>query len=244
MSSVIDPILTSSRRARRTRTALLWAAAVTLVLYAVPFGNWVLYPLMLLSTFVHEMGHGMAAVALGGDFLYFKLWSDGSGVAAFSGAFGAFGRAMTSGGGLLGPAILAAVLFLAGRHARTATAALTILAIVCVIADVMVVRNIFGFAYVAVLAAVLGFTARRAPPDVAQAAVVFLAIQLCASVFSRGDYLFTQMASTGGGLLPSDTEQIAQALGGPYWFWGAVVAAISLAVLGFGLTAFWRSLKT
>ena len=40
--------------------------------------------------------------------------------------------------------------------------------------------------------------------------VVFLAVQLCTSVFSRIDY-GSQHAHTGGGALPSDSEQIAMA---------------------------------
>ena len=70
------PPFAPARHANRARIALFGAAVVTIVLYFVPFGKYVLYPLMLFSTFVHEMGHGLTA-ALGGDFLYFKMWADG-----------------------------------------------------------------------------------------------------------------------------------------------------------------------
>lgn len=242
--SGVDPILLDARRSRRTRTALIWAALATLVLYAIPFGNLVLYPLMLFSTFVHEMGHGMTAVLLGGEFRYFKLWPDGSGLASYSGHFSSLDQAITAAGGLLGPAVLAALLFVLGRRTTTAAATLLVMAVVAVAADLWVVRNLFGFGYVAVVALVLGWIARKASPQVSQGVVVFLAIQLCASVFSRSDYLFTRAADTSGGLLPSDTEQIAQALGGPWWLWGSVVAIISLAILGAGLIGFVRSLRT
>ena len=55
------------------------------------------------------------------------------------------------------------------------------------------------------------------------------------SVFSRGDYLFKPAAKTTAGLMPSDTAQIAAALFLPYWFWGALIGALSLAILGCGL---------
>ena len=60
------------------------------------------------------------------------------------------------------------------------------------------------------------------------------------SRFSRGDYLFTPYADTGGGRLPSDVGQIATALWLPYWFWGALCAVASLWVLGWGVQRYWR----
>ena len=97
------PPLASVRHANRARVALIGAAIATVVLYFIPFGNYVLYPLMLFSTFVHEMGHGLTAMVLGGDFLYFKMWADGSGVAAYAGHFSGFGKALTAAGGPIGP---------------------------------------------------------------------------------------------------------------------------------------------
>jgi bacteriorhodopsin len=39
---------------------------------------------------------------------------------------------------------------------------------------------------------------------------------------------------------PSDTQAMANAIGGPYWFWGAVCAAFSAAVLLAGLWMYIR----
>ena len=61
--------------------------------------------------------------------------------------------------------------------------------------------------------------------------LVFLAVQLALSVFSRSDYLFTSVARTGAGPMPSDVAQMASALFLPFWFWGAACGALSLAVL-------------
>ena len=60
------------------------------------------------------------------------------------------------------------------------------------------------------------------------------------SVFARGDYLFTPVAETAGGAMPSDVGQIAAALVLPYWFWGAVCGGISVLVLGYGVRSYWR----
>ena len=47
---------------RRARITLLLSVVVTIALYAVPYGWYAAYPLMLISTVVHEMGHGIAAL--------------------------------------------------------------------------------------------------------------------------------------------------------------------------------------
>jgi hypothetical protein len=77
----------------------------------------------------------------------------------------------------------------------------------------------------------------------AQLAIVFVAVQLALSVFSRGDYLFTATANTANGPMPSDVAQIAEALVGPYWLWGAVCGATSIGVLMGGLWLYLRDAK-
>jgi len=72
---------------------------------------------------------------------------------------------------------------------------------------------------------------------------VFLSTQLALSVFSRADYLFTAVATTGAGTMPSDTAQIAAALGGPHWAWGLACGAFSIVVLAGGVLWFLRVLR-
>src|SRR5689334_597635 len=43
------------------RTVLLASAAVTLVLYMLPYGEILSRPFLLLSTLAHEMGHGLTS---------------------------------------------------------------------------------------------------------------------------------------------------------------------------------------
>ena len=232
------------RRAGRAQAALVLAALLTLALYFVPFGHYVLYPLMLFSTFAHEMGHGLAAASLGSTFEMFRMWADGSGLATYTGRPTAFGRAVISAGGLLGPSALALIFFMLGRHAAVSRVALYGFGIGCIAADIFVVRNAFGFAFVGVVALLCILIAHKTDEVTTQVVTVFLAIQLSLSVFSRSDYLFMESANTAGGKLPSDTAQIAASLGGPYWLWGIVVGALSLAILVGGMWGFMRALKS
>ena len=225
---------------RQARTALIASALLTAALYAVPFGGFLIYPLLLLSTLAHELGHGLTAQVLGGEFREFYMGPDGSGMAVHAGPSGHVLEAMVSAGGLVGPALVAALCFALARRERVARWALGLLGAGCLAAVALVVNNPFGRWYVGIGGLVLAVLAVRARAALAQSALVFLAVQLALSVFSRADYLFTDTAVTSGGTMPSDTAQIAAALGGPYWLWGAACGLFSVLVLVLGLWLFVR----
>jgi hypothetical protein len=106
--------------------------------------------------------------------------------------------------------------------------------------DLLVVRNTFGFLFIGAVGVVALGLASRASKGMAQVAVVFVATQLALSVYSRSDYLFTDVAQTGAGPMPSDVAHMADALFLPYWFWGGACGLFSMAVLGLGLLWFLR----
>jgi len=224
---------------RRAPRVLVVSVVLTAVLYVIPFGRTVAWPLVLISTLAHELGHGLAAVVLGGHFYSLRLYADGSGVALWGGPLGRVATALVAAAGLVGPALAAFALLIVGHRAAPARRALTILGLVLMVIAVWLVRNPFGLTFTLLLAATLIVTARRAPGS-AQAVVVFLAVQLALAVFSRADYLFTRVALTRSGPMPSDVSVMAQALFLPYWVWGAACAAVSLLLLAAGARGYFR----
>jgi hypothetical protein len=189
---------------------------------------------------VHELGHGVAAVIVGGDFIEFRMWKDGSGVAFHTAPAGGAARAFISAGGLCGPAVAAAAMFAMAPKSKHARMALGAFGGLLVLALVLVVRNQFGAIFTGILAASALAIAIYGGERLAQATLLFLAVQLSLSVYSRGDYLFKQWAETAQGRMPSDSQQMAEALGGSYWFWGGACAVFSAAMLGLGAYTFWR----
>lgn len=225
----------------KARLALAASVLTTFLLYLIPGGRYIIYPLLLLSTLAHELGHGVTAVLVGGRFDRFEMWSDGSGVAYWAGADGRFDLAVVAIGGLVGPAVVAGLGFFWGRTGKGARTTLLVGAAALGLALLLVVRNLFGAVFVALLALFCVLVARRASTEVAQLVLLFLAVQLALSVYSRGSYLFTPVARTAEGVMPSDVAQIEAALWLPYWFWGALCGGFSLAVIVLGLRAFWRT---
>jgi hypothetical protein len=228
--------------ARRTRWFLLGSVVVTLALYHAPYGMLLGLPLLWLSTFVHELGHGLTAALLGGNFESFVMHADGSGVTTWSAGpfFGPVRRALVAAGGLVGPAVAAAVGFVIARKPKAAQVTLLVGTFALVVIGVLVVRNPLGWGFVAGLGLVTGVLATRKDPAVAQLGLVFLSTQLAMAVFSRGDYLFTEYAQTASGRMPSDVGQMAEALLLPYWVWGALCGLFSVAVLALGLWIFFK----
>ena len=246
MGATVESWLKSATRRRRAKHALWWSVGLTVVLYAIPLGGFVVYPLMLFSTLVHELGHGLTSLAVGGTFERMVMFSDGSGVATHGGVpvSAAVSHALVSAGGLLGPSIVAALAFGLARTGRLSKAALALGAVFLAVMMAAFIRNPFGLVFTGLVVFGLGCTALRCSADTAQIVVVFLAVQLSLSVFSRGDYLFVEHAQTGAGVMPSDTAHMAMALGGAYWMWGLACGVFSVLVLGLGVWAFSRALES
>ena len=224
--------------ANRARWFLLGSVLVTGALYTIPYGWYVAYPLVLFSTYVHEIAHGLAAALVGGQFDSLVIHADGSGLASTSGNSGRFAFAFVAGAGLVGPAGGGAAFLMLASRPKLARVGLGLFALLSAVALIWVVRNIFGWCFVGLLTAGCGGAAWRGTAQIAQAMVAFLGVQLALSVFSRADYLFTEVATTGSGRHPSDVANMAEALWLPYWFWGGLCALLSVTALVSGCWAF------
>lgn len=222
----------------RARWFLLGAVLVTGALYTMPYGWYVAYPLVLLSTYVHEIAHGVAAALAGGQFDSLVIHADGSGLASISGNSGRFAIAFVAGAGLVGPAAGGAAFLMLASRPKLARVGLGLFALLSVVALIWVVRNAFGWFFVGLLTAGCGAAAWRGTAQIAQAVVAFLGVQLALSVFSRANYLFTEVATTDSGNHPSDVANMAEALWLPYWFWGGLCALLSVAALAAGCWVF------
>jgi hypothetical protein len=213
---------------------------ITALLYIVPFGRTIAWPLVLVSTLAHELAHGLTAALLGGHFHSLRIQPDASGVALWSGGFGRIATGTVAGAGLLGPAIAAFVLLALGRNQRRARALLGIIGAGLGVLALVLVRNPFGLVFTLLLGSVLLLVSLRVP-RASQTVVILLAVQLALSVFSRSDYLFTRTVLTSAGPMPSDVAVMAASLFLPYWFWGAACGVLSVIFLLLGVKFFFRA---
>ena len=217
------------------RSLLILSSITIALIWQVPYGRQILYPLTLLATFAHEMGHGLTALLVGEQFDQLLLNADGSGMAMWRGNPGRVATALVAAGGLVGPSFAGIGLLLVSRSQRFARAVLATLAVVLVVTVAIWVRNAFGVVFLLSTAAILALAAKVLPAAVASFLLHLMAATLCLSWFTDLDYMFSAQATVNGMVRPSDSAVIADALWLPYWFWGGVVACFSLAVAALGI---------
>jgi hypothetical protein len=232
---------------KQAALVLVGSVALTLAMALVPSGDtaaWLLAPFRWLEIYVHEFGHGVAAMLAGGHFDKFQMWSD-SGVATSSNVPEGLPRAFVAAGGLCGPAVVGAIFLAVGRNVRLARLALGGFGAFMAVSLVLWTRTPFGWGFGAVVAALSLLVAFRGSARLAQTLLVFLSVQLALSVYTDRGYLFMQYGDLQNGQhMASDTQHMSDAIGMPYWFWGITCGAFSLLVLLGGLWMYIRPGRT
>ncbi|MBD2346540.1 M50 family metallopeptidase [Anabaena subtropica] len=238
-----ETLLHQEAPAEVERMGLTWlvgAAIATAVLWQFPGGDYILYPFTILATWFHEMGHGLMALLLGGQFLKLQIFGNGSGVAtyAISTSLGPIGPGLVAAAGPMGPPLAGAALILASRSFIAASLSLKILGSFLLISTLIWVRSAFGLVAIPLLGLIILGISLKAPRWMQGFAIQFLGVQACISTYHQLNYLFSYSA---GPLGLSDTAQMQRYLLLPYWFWGGLMAIASLIILIQSLRVAYRS---
>lgn len=228
---------------RHAWQAILIALTLSIALMWIPQLALLGWPLLLGSTLAHELGHGLTALLLGGRFESLDLYADGSGVAAYRAAFSRSEIAIVAAAGLLGPPLASFALFLSGRNSRSSHIGLGLLGLLLAVVALWWAGNLLTIVFCGALAALLILAAIFSNARLCQVLTVFMAVQLSLASFSRADYLFTESARTGQGVMLSDVGQIAAAWWLPYWVWGGLLVLFTAALLIAGVWGFVRALR-
>lgn len=220
------------------------AVLLTVLLFNVPYGRILLYPFALLATWFHEMGHGLTAALLGGEFNNLVLRPDTSGFATYhhSGDFGTLRRAMVSSAGYLGTAAVGCVLLALRQRVSVQRASLWVLSAALLLSLVKVLRwpsntfsqdfsfwmPLFGAVVVVAWAGAAAWVSRRGSPTSLAFLYNLIAAQtaLNAVTDARDLYFVSQH---------SDADTLASLLLLPSWIWATLWLATALALTGVGL---------
>jgi hypothetical protein len=224
-----------------SRGALLIAVAVSVIVGVfVPFGGVLLYPFTLLATWVHEMGHGLTALALGGGFDHLEIFANASGLAHTQNAAGAV-DALVCLGGLVAPPIVGGAILATARGPRRAHMLLVGLSVALLASLIIWVRSAAGFVAVPLVAALLVVFAWWGSPRERMFLAQFIGLRLALDTMGRGmDYLFTDSVTVDGVKRASDIARVAAGFGGPRFLWSGVIASVCIGFVGIGLVAAWR----
>ncbi|ABC64439.1 M50 family metallopeptidase [Erythrobacter litoralis] len=217
--------------------ALALAAAALFVLPHLPLGNYVLYPFMILTTWFHEMGHGLSAILVGFQFERLVLFPDGSGFAETYRPNDASGlsQALVSAGGPIMPAVVGSGLILSSAKPALWRPVLYLLGGAIALSTVLYVRSTLGWIILPAIAAGIFYIAARGTPWVERFALQFLGLTASLSMFQQWDYLLMERAVIGGQEILSDTGAIEESLFLPHWVWAIGIIALAAGMIGASL---------
>lgn len=233
------PTPTGASREQTSTVALLAALTVIVALRFTYYGRLALYPLTLFATWVHEMGHGLSAIAIGGHFSRLEIFANAAGMAHSSYPTG-LASALVSLGGLLAPPLVGCAIIVLARSPRMGRVLLWLLALAMLVSLVIWVRTLVGALLLVPLAFGLVLVARKLSRGTGLFVVQLLGFSLALDTVSRLDYLFVDRVTIDGRTLTSDIGKVADVLGGPTLMWGLLVAGVALGLVAI---AGWVALR-
>jgi hypothetical protein len=230
-------MLTPTPATFRRRALLVAAAAfaLALILWNVPQLDFIMYPFRLFVTFVHETGHGLAAIVSGGRFVGFRVFENGAGVATTIGG----SATLILPAGYLGAALFGAALFYIAhtvRNSRLVSLALGVgLALVTILYTGLLTAN---FSFVAFFVGLVGagllvWLGRRGSQDANLLVLNLLAI--ITGLNALLDLLFLVGSSDARlGEIANDAAAFSQRVAPilPGGVWAAAWALLAVLMLG------------
>ena len=216
-----------NQSARRVVGNWLWVAvAVSLAVSLTPWAPVLLYPFRLFTTWVHECGHALMTVLVGGRVMSITIAPDGSGLTESVIPAGRITAGLVASSGYLGAAIVGCLLLAATRIEKRAHLILVGLGACMLVTLVVWMRNPFGAAVVLAWGVTLVALARRGIGNVPRLLLSLLAIQVALNSVYDIRVLF--QIDRG----PSDAVTMARLFLLPSGVWAAGWMLVSVAMLG------------
>jgi hypothetical protein len=218
---------------RRSSENWFWVAvAVSLVVSLTPWAQFLLYPFRLFTTWVHECGHALMTVLVGGRVTSISIEPNASGLTQGLVPVGRVARGLVASSGYLGAAVVGCLLMSATRVKKWAPAILLGLGAFMLLTLVLWMRNLFGFVVVLAWSVALVTLARKGIADALGFFLSLLAIQVALnSVYDiRALFLIDHGQS--------DAATMAQLFLLPSWVWATTWMLMSVAMLGATL---WKT---
>lgn len=234
-----------SQDARPQAMTLLIAATISVVLWFIPYAEFLTYPFRIFVTFIHEGGHALAALVTGNSVASLSVATNASGE-TYTTEGGLISKVLISSAGYLGSMAFGALLLILIRKAVAARIVLLSCGIF-----IFALTMIFGlfkpifsmstwsgipFTLFAGLFISVGLVliARFASAKVATFFVSFLAVQCVLNALTDLKTVFF-LANPFGPTVPTDAVNMANATHIPAIFWTVIWIALALGILWFAM---------
>jgi hypothetical protein len=209
----------------------LWAAvAVSLLVSLTPWAQFLLYPFKLFTTWVHECGHALMTMLVGGRVTSITIEPDTSGLTKSLLPVGRVARGLVASSGYLGAALVGCLLMAATRVEKWAPVILWGLGACMLVTLALWMRNLFGFAAVLAWGVALVALAGKGMGSAPRFLLGLLAVQVALNSVYDIRVLF--LIDRGR----SDAATMARLFLLPSWMWATAWMLISVAMLGATLS--------
>lgn len=218
--------------------ALFVAIILLVVVLRVPYLQFIAYPFLIFSTWVHEMCHGMAAILTGGGINKLYVYKDGSGLCYTWTTGEDWKRAFVASAGYNGTAVLGALLLLFRRTLRGPTTGLIGIGCAMLLSCALYVRNAFGVVSVLCIGTVVILCGWKLPAKWILYLYCFLAAACSFNALDAiNDLLDIQPgeAYVNGQATSTDAHSVADRIGGTYKFWAVLWLIFGLFMSAIGL---------
>jgi len=203
----------------------LWlAVALCLAVSLTPWGPLALYPFTLFTTWVHECGHAVMAVLVGGRVGAITIQPDTSGLTQSLVPAGRIAQGLVASAGYLAASLVGCLLTAATRVEKRARPILWSIGAFMLFTLVFWIRNLFGALVVLAWAAALLALVRRETGRAPRFVLSVLAVQVALNAVYNIRVLFLVHG-------PSDAQTMARLFLAPAWFWASLWMAVSIAML-------------
>jgi hypothetical protein len=208
----------------------LWIAAlVSLGLSLTRWGRLALYPFKVFTTWIHECGHALMTVLVGGSVSSITIEPDTSGLTRSLIPVGRITRGLVASSGYLGASVVGCLLIAAARVPSRARSILWTIGALMLLTLVVWMRNVFGFSAVLAWGVALLLLARRPEGTGARLVLSLLAIQVALNSVYDIRVLFGVDRGS------SDADAMARLFLLPSWVWASVWMLMSISMLGLTL---------
>jgi len=229
----------SQSEVRNSVKLLVFASLLTLVLWFIPFAGVITYPIRLFVTYIHEIGHALAALATFGGVNRVALDWSGSGVTFTQGGLGL----LISSAGYLTTTLYGSGLLLFLRRERNARVAAIGTGALLLLMTALFGGNIVAWLAGLVFGAGCLLLGLKGKPKLVHFCMSFLAVQCVLNAFY--DLRTVLYLSAFDPVFPTDARNMSQAAGGflPPVVWAAGWVVLSAVVVVGTLVVYYRSLR-
>ena len=216
---------------------LLRSILVIVILLNIPIGQYILYPFMIFSTWIHESFHGIAAISVGGGIEWLNIYSDGSGLASTYTNGSSFQRGWVASAGYQSTAVVGGIMLMFRRSNIACRVGTCGIGFGILLSVILFIRNSFGLIMMAFMGSILVLAGWCLPQFWVGELYALLASTTCLNAITSVRVLYSTNGMVNGVVTAgSDSvtmEEVSKVI--PSWAWATIWMLVAFYMTTIGI---------